>query len=57
MEGSAPHFEGRAPVDRKPHTDFLSSEVWSPERSALFIAAASLLGWAVVLFPIYRLLT
>ncbi len=57
MEGSAPHFDGRAPADRKPHTDFLTSEVWSRERSALFISAASLLSWAIMLFPIYWLIT
>ena len=54
-EGSPPQTKGRILFDRKTRSDFLTSGAWSPKKSALFITAASILGWAILLFLSYKL--
>ncbi len=52
-----PHPQARPRAEPRPGTGLLTSEVWPPGKAVVFILAASLIGWAIVLLPIFGLIT
>ena len=51
-----PHPQAKPRGEPRSGTGLRTSEVWPPGKAVVFILAASLIGWVIVLLPVYGLI-